>query len=359
MPHRLLTLIATLLFLPSCALLGSDLEAIDRDSAGANVERAREEIAAGEQLLAVRRLIAVRDILGITPEERRAAEDLLRTTVVGMLDASRADDDGLEDLERLYELELPSTLRATAGIYAAERLFAEGHPVKAWKRIREVDRKLPDHGARTLAGEVLGTIGLWLIQSDESYYLLFDYRERGVSALEYLILQYPLSSACSQAYVELSRRYEEDDDLDYAIERLEDLLLYHPGSEFATAAEARLPYLRMERLSRDDYDRSQLLQAAAEVDRWLARYPGHELEPWVLELFRESRRRLAESDLGLARYYRRIDHPFGVRIHATRALALAEAGEVESAVAEARALLAELPVEEQPPAVELLGEGRP
>ncbi len=355
--------IAALVGLSSCALLqGDGVGRVGRDNAAWHLREARTEVAGSAVDRGVRRLVKLREVVGLTPEERVEVEDLLRRTIGQLFDDPEGERYDSDDYFELYELELPPTLRATAGVLAADRLFDEGHPVRAWKQIRDVDRELANHGARSLAGEVLGKIGIWLIQNDATYYFFFSYRERGVSALEYLVVQYPLATACPQAYVELSQYYEDTFDLDYAIERLEDLLLYHPGSAYSIHAEARLPFLRMERLHRMSYDRSELQQAAAEIERWLRLYPDHELEEWVRALRVEAQRRLAENDLVHARYYRRVGSDFGTRIHAQRALGIADAAGISAAAEEARALLAELPQEapEGPlPQVELLEETRP
>ena len=145
-----------------------------------------------------------------------------------------------------------------------------------------------------------------------------------MAALEYLVLNYPASPHCPEAYFELAQHYERDRDLDEAIARCEDLLVYHPGSRFAVGSEARLPYLRMLRLEEDSYDRRELMEARLEIERWLGLHEGHELEPWMRELRTQIYRRLANSDLIVAKHYSRIRSDFGARIHAERALTESE-----------------------------------
>ena len=336
--------------LTGCALLGGgDPDAIGnvrRTNADHHVNLAAEEMTENRYRQALDRLVAVRKQAGLDPDLRARAELLLGECVAVLLDRYEGPEFDSDDLFDLYELQLPPRLRARAGILAADRLIAEKRRVAAFKQIRKVDRDLPTHPERALAGGVLARAGLSLIRDDRSYYLLFSYRARGVDALEYLVLRYPLDAHCPEAYSALAAHYEDAGDLDLAIERNEDLVIYHPTSPFTAAAEARSPYLRLKRLKRDDVDRKELETARGEVARWLARHDGHELEPFVLEVGRECERRLVSSDMILARYYDRIRSPFGARIHAERALRAAENAGLEEGAAAARTLLASLPAED-------------
>ncbi|HED65182.1 MAG TPA: outer membrane protein assembly factor BamD [Planctomycetes bacterium] len=353
---RSLVLFVLTLGVGSCALLARGPEfssdEIDRSNATRAIELARADIEGGDPIRGVERLAAVRGSAHLTPEQLHDAEVLLDSTVRELLGldetGQRIAEPKLDagDLKHLFKLEIGTNLRASAGLLSAQALFRSGHPVKAYKRIRAVDKKLPDHAARPLGGSILAEIGLSLIHTPGNYYLIFSYAKRGVVALEYLVVNYPLAPECAEAYVELSKYYEEEKDYDYAIERLEDLLLYHPTSPYTVAAEAHLPYLRLQRLRRDDYDRSQILLAVREIDQWLLRHPGHELEPTVKKLRARAQRRLARSDLILSRYYRKVNSPLGARLHAERSLAEAESAGAEEEAEEARALLAELPPRE-------------
>lgn len=343
----LLTLLAT-----GCYSTSFGSRNLSREEAVQELQLAQADIEADNTTDGIKRLIDVRAVPSLPPDVRTETEDLLRITVEGVYAAGLDSFTSSEFLE-YYDLELPETLRAKAGIYAAQKLFEEEHEVRAWKQVQKVDRKLPNHDARRLAGETLGNIGLWLIRNPGHYRLIFSYRNRGVAALEYLVIQFPLASQCPEAYVELAKYYEDDNDLDYAIERLEDLTIYHPQAPDAVEARARLPYLRLKRLTRDDYDRSELIIASGEVDRWLARNPDHELRSWVEELRVLTRKRLARNDLLLARYYEVVDSPTGARLHAERALITAEEVGAEEEVTRARAILAGLPSDR--PTVEVLG----
>ncbi len=346
-----LALAAVLLpVLAGCGALGlgdsEDPGNVEWETVDRHLELAGEEVAAGEYETAIDRLLPVRELQGISPESRRRMESLLAEAVLHLLAPESGCDSG--DLRRLFRLELAPSLRARVGVAAAERMLEEGSRIDCYKMIKKVEDEIPNHSERALAGDVLARAGLSLARDDRRYLLIRRYESRGMAALELLVMDYPFESRCDEAYAELARIYEERRDLDLAIERNEDLLYYHSESPFATAAEARLPYLRLKRLKRDSYDRGEMLRAKREVEQWLARHPGHELEGWVHGVRAECLRRLASSDLILARYGERIDNTFGARMHAERALEEATEAGAEKEAAEARALLDSLPPAREP-----------
>lgn len=313
------------------------------------LDLAEEELAKGETWRAVERLIAVREIQNLPPELRVRSEELIdRGAELLQAEAERPGSD-LSLLEELWELDLSPRMRARAGVRYAERLLEEGRRVSAYKQVREVEEELPGHGERASAGRVLSEAGHSLIQDPGRYYLFMSYATRGAAALEFLVLTYPLDPGCPAAYAALARHYEREDELELAIARHEDLLLYHPSSPEADASEAAIPRLRLDRLERADHDRSELLRALSEAQAWLARHPGAPLEAEVRATEQRCYRVLAESDLILSRYYRRTGSSFGSRMHAERALAEATQAEDQGRAEEARALLAELgPAPEAP-----------
>jgi hypothetical protein len=328
------TLGPALLLASGCQLFSPSLD-VDREEAGEQLDLAETEIRDGVLQDALERLVAVREVEGLDPDMRARDEELLEEATALRL----AELDSSEDLEELYDQELPNHLRARAGILAAERMLREGRRVSAFKMIKKVDKALPSHPERVLAGDVVARAGLDLIRDERRYWLLFRYRTRGIQALEYLVLHYPLDPRCPEAYFALSETYERTGDLDLALERAEDLVLYHPADAVAVAAEARLPYLRLSRLERTDFDRGELLLAHDELQLWLERHAGHELEPWVRTLERECQERLVENDLYLAGYYERTKTPYGTRLHAERALETARGADLEDERADAEGLL--------------------
>ena len=310
---------------------------VDRATSGTHLDQAEADVRAGNHARALERLAEVHEVEGLEPDLRAREERLIDEAARGQfaLLAEASSDEILD----LFDSKLPERVRARAGILAADRMLAEGRRITAVRQVKKVDEKLPGHPERVLAGDVLARAGLSLIQDDRRYNLLFHYRPRGVQALEYMVVHYPLEPRCPQAYFALSEVYERDGDFDQAIDRSEELLLYHPESAYAPAASARLPYLRLCRLGRDDYDRGELLRARGELAAWLESYPGHELAGWVGDLVHECQTRLVRSDLYLAGYYERTRTPAGQHLHAARAHSLAlEAGLEEEAAAAQRLL---------------------
>lgn len=319
---RLAALAALLLPLAACR---SPFGEIDRGNALGHLDAAEQDLSAGETERALDRLEEVHQVEGLDPDlrarEKRLIDQAAETRFAELAEGSP------DDLEDLFDSDLPKDVRARAGVLAAERLFEEDRRIAAFRLVKKVDEELPGHPEKVRAGDVLARTGLSLIEDDGRYRLIFHYWPRGAQALEYLVIHYPLEPRCAEAYFALSERYEREGDLSQAIDRTEDLLLYHPTSSYAVAAGARLPYLRLLRLARDDYDRTELVRARAELGSWLARNPRHELAPWAEDLVRECEARIVRSDLYLATFYERTETPEGVRLHASRALALArEAG---------------------------------
>jgi len=296
---------------------------IERANANEHLDLAERDLAAGDALRALERLEEIHALENLDPDLRRREERLVDAAAAAHFEVLATGADPAEAYEDLFRSELPARVRARAGVLAAEQLLREKSRIRAYRMIKKVDEALPTHPERVAAGDVVARAGLDLIRDERRYNLLFHYVPRGRQALEYLVLNYPLDPHTPEAYYELSRSYEEARELDLAVERTEDLLLYHPDCAYATAAAARLPYLRLLRLGRDDYDRSELLLAEGELAQWLTRHPEHELAGWASELRSEARLRLVRSDLSLARFYEKTAAPAGIRLHAERARALA------------------------------------
>ncbi len=322
---------------------------IERAEVDAHLVRAEEELARGEIELAIDRLSAVHALAGIRPEQRNVCEARLEAAVETWIEAVPVEADP-EPLLELFRKELPANLRARLGVEAADRLLAQDRRVESYRLVRRVEETVFARYERARAGEILARAGLSLAADDGKYGLFFHYRARGVEALEFLVLTYPSNPACPEAYATLANIYEGRGDLDRAIERLEDLIVYHIDSPRAVRAEARLPELRMKRVSRDDYDRGELLLARQELEDWLVRHAGHELEPRVNGTLATCRSRLAQGDLILARYYATVDSAYGMQIHAERALAQARTAGDAELQERARALLAAVPTEDVPTA---------
>ena len=185
---RALVLVVALALAPGCRSLFSGSSDIDRETAYQELDRAEDEIQDGALQDALERLVGVREVEGLDPDVRVRDEDLLEQATNKRI----AELDTAKELEELYDQELPPRLRARAGVLAAERLLAEGRRVSAFKMIKKVDKAVPAHPERVVAGDVVARAGLSLIRDEGRYFLLFRYRTRGIQALEYLVLNYPL-----------------------------------------------------------------------------------------------------------------------------------------------------------------------
>ncbi len=342
-------LLALLFLLTSCAAFRSEnpdaLGNVERETAAHHLQLAAADLESGRLEASIDRLERLHRIRGLSPEERNLTDRLLESALGRLFEERAGENFDSDDFLEIYELELPTRLKARAGLLAARKMFEEGNRVRAFRQVQKVETQLPNHPERNLAGEVLAEAGLSLAADDRRYNLIFNYRSRGVQALEYLVITYPFNRRCDLAYHTLATIYEERKQVRDAIARYEDLIIYHPDSPYAVAAEARLPALRMAEFDRDDYDRGELLLAQQELEAWRDKHRGHELEPEVLATLEDCQARLTRSDLGLARYYRRIGNPFGARLHAERALAEAELTSLEELRNEAIGLLEDLPTE--------------
>lgn len=305
------------------------------------LEAGRAALADERPWHATARAAALRRAVNLTPEERSQAEALLEES---MLAAARAATRSKE-FTQISEQYLPRRSRAIQAVGRARLLTQEDRHLDAYRTIANLEREHPTHHLRPEAGSVLADAGLSLAQDGGRYLLFFKNRGRAVTVLEYLVIEHPSHPRCAEAYAELAAIYEEGNQLDYAIDRHSDLLLYHPDSSYASFSEARVPELRLARMKRDDFDRGEFLAAEGELERWLAQRAGRAdtspaEEARVRELLATCGERLVENDLGVARFYRRTGHNFGARLHADRALVRAEEAGFSDLAEEASDLLA-------------------
>lgn len=316
---------------------------VNRGNAAAYLQQAQADLDRGDVLRATKLLIELRQKRGLVPEELYQTDHLLNVAATRLLQSAEEGGGGSEAMRRLFELRLPARLRASAGLRMAEQLFEEGHPVQAFRAVTEVERKLPNHPMRQKAAEILARTGTFMLEKGGTYNLVFSYKARGAAALEFLVERYTSSQHCAPAYALLAQHYEAEADYDLALERWENLILYHGEHELVPEATARMPYLRMLRMQRDDYSRPELLRAKQELERWLSYYPDLDQAAWVSENLSICHERLAQNDLGVARFYWQIQEPLGARLHADRALVEAKLAGSEETIASIEALLAKLP----------------
>jgi hypothetical protein len=197
-------------------------------------------------------------------------------------------------------------------------------------------------------GRLLLKAGKMLTKDKRNWWIFWNARSEGITCLEHLVLTHPSLPSCDEAYLLLGNLYREDRLWHLAIERYSNLVLYHDKSRFRPEAQAHIPQLRLELLDSPEYDRNGLLMALAELEAWLIR---DEKEEWpsgfptntLRESVRTSRldclRRLSSSDLGIARFYERVENNEGKIYHAERALELAQKANEQPLIAAARALM--------------------
>jgi hypothetical protein len=236
----------------------------------------------------------------------------------------------------------------TAAVRAAVLLRDRGEPMEAFELIKRVDAKFPLHHERVAAGDLLAGIGLSLAKDEPTFLGLFDTRDEAQEVLEYLILNAPWCPRCDEAYATLAELYAQDEEWRLAIERLEQLVLHHPASPLVPSARLRIPSIRLEAHKSPEYDRSELLRARRELEAWLRDHPGDERQREARVQLADCLLRLADSDLAIAEFYRRVDDPYGARLHAERAVEEALAAGDEGRAGRARSLIAALPERRAP-----------
>lgn len=318
----------------------------------AAIEAAEKALAEGRDALALEWMFVASEVQGLAPAQRERIQDLLERAADRRLRALERTEGGVAELELLAKAQLPRHIAVSAGMKAARLHLAAGEYDEAIDLVRDLDERFPQHHERAAAGEILIEAALALSHDDSGFWIFHAARDAALSALEYATVHLPSDPRGAEAYWRLSEMYEEDGELQLAIERLEDLVLYFPEHPLRATAQARIPHLRLMAVSSPEYDRGALLRARAELETWLERYPGHALRGEVEVDLADCLTRLAVSDLTIARFYTRVHNRFGARLHATRAREEARLAGDEAHLEEADALLAALPEQERD-AVEL------
>lgn len=318
----------------------------------AALTQARAELEQGRTESALERMRAAANTPGLPTATRDEVQRTLETAAEKRIDELSTDTSDPDDLADLVDLDLPRQLAVTAGLRAARTMFERHDALDAYRLVRKLDTKFPEHFARAAAGDLLIEIGLWLVVHGRGWLGIGHSTDDAQEVLEYVILHHPSAARSDEAYDALARMYADDLDWDLAIERLEFLVLYHPGSKLRVSAQARIPKLRLSSLRSPEYDRGELLRAQAELQTWLGGWAGHELEGEVRLDLADCQRRLIDSDLLIAAFYRTVKNDHGARYHAARAIDEArQAGDTEreaSAQEFVRELGPPAPVEAKP-----------
>ena len=307
-----------------------------------------EELVTGEYEKALARARIASETRGLTPEQRMAVQVRVENAAVARIDQLTREGKRPKKLERIFDLELPRQLSVSAGIEAAKLYFREKNErMKAYRMVREVDSKYPQHQLRQRGAALLYEIGTSLLEDKGRYFLFFRYRNLAPEVYEYLVLNHPEEPRGDIVYRRLADFYEADGRWLLAIERNEDLVLWHPRSPLVPAARARIPNLRLEFLKSPEYDRSLLELARDELEAWLVEFEALAAdEPELFEQVQldlvDAWQRLADSDLAIARFYITVGNRFGAELHTQRAIREATAAGDEEQLEEARALLAKI-----------------
>jgi len=332
------------------ACRSNDAKLARREVPGAIVQ-ARADLAQGRTEEALELMRAAANTPDLETSQRDEVQGLLEQAAGKRVEELSTGNPDPEELADLVELDLPRQIAVQAGLRAAQLWFADGEALDAYDILKRLDTKFPLHHERAAAGDLLVEIGLWLTVHGTGWFGIGHSTDDAQEVLEYAVLKHPSAARNDEAYETLARIYEDDRDLELAIERLELLVLHHPNSARRVAAQARIPHLRLVALRSPEYDRSQLLAARRELETWLGTHAGHELEREVRVDLGDCLRRMAESDVLIADFYERVGNPHGERYHLERAARSArEAGDEPRARAiEARAgKLPELPAEARP-----------
>jgi outer membrane protein assembly factor BamD (BamD/ComL family) len=321
-----------------CACRSSPYE-IDRENAAQHLALAQSDIELGRPEPAFERLQVIWAVPNLQPELRVETGALLAETAPAVETASG------EDLIDLAKLDLPMRLRVDLWIAGARALLEEGERMDSYRELKELEETYPLHPRGNDAAEVLAVSGLSLARDDGRYALFFPYRSKAPAVLEYLVLTYPSSPRCPEAYAELAALYEDDGRWQLAIERHQDLLEYHLGSPYAAESELRIPYLRLVLVQNPEYDVGQMHTAREELLAWRERHAGHPLDEWAAELLADCRGRIVDHELAVARFYEVIENPYGARRAGMRALDEAALMGDGERIAACESLLARLPAE--------------
>lgn len=347
-----LSWLALLLALSACSTLNAPFGSLagyskpeTPEQADAILAAAEKEFAAGRTEDALDLVVIAREATGLPTETRVQIETAVERYAERRIQELSVPGSEPEDLADLVQLNLPRQLAVRAGVTSAALMLQQNEPYAAYAQIKEIDKKFPNHYERVRAGEILYDAGMELADDDWSFLGMFAARDDGIEILEYLWVNYPKVQNCDRVFAKLALLYEEDEDWRLARERCEDLLLYHSTSPLAPWAEARIPHVRLAGLASPEYDRKELVRARRELETWIQRYANQPTDPPDLERdvrldYADCLARLVTSDLGIARFYQRVDEPVGARFHAERALEEARTCGDEELVRQATATLA-------------------
>jgi tetratricopeptide (TPR) repeat protein len=303
------------------------------------MEQALAEEQSGRRTQAIDLLYAARDVSGLSTDQRIQVETLLEQIAERRILELEQQGTGSRELEALSELGLPTPISVSAGVVAARQLHDGGSSYKAYKLLSDLETRFPVHPQGVAAGEITAAAGLQMTTEPRRFLGFFTRRDEGIEALEWLVITYPSTKRCDEAYFRLGELYAGDRRFKLAVQRYDELVAYHSESPLWIEAQARVPRMRLAGLESPEYDRRELNEARGELERWLERHSGQPQEEQVRRDYGDCLRRLVLSDQGISRFYLRIGRPFGAQFHAQRALDIARLTADGGLVAECEALL--------------------
>lgn len=303
------------------------------------IQEAELALVEDRPMAALNWMRAANKVEGMSTSEKERVQSLTEKAADRLIKAEAHQDGNTELLIELLEMNLPRQIAVSAGMRAAELQVDRGELKDAYKTIRKVDKLYPTHHERSTAATLLAEIGIRLSYDEGGFLFFTDNSDEGMAALEYFVMNYPARPRGDEAYRRLADMYEEQEKWALAIERHEELILEHPDSALVPESKALVPHLRLRAVTSPEYDRGAVFQARRELETWLRDHAGHSFEDFVRADLADARRRLSESDLGIARFYATIDNSWGARHHAARALEEARAAGDQARIEEAESIL--------------------
>lgn len=320
---------------------GTDLS---EDAVDEQIQIGRDELAQGLVWEAARRSLRLFEETRLDSDRGNATMQLM----VEAFDAGIANATKPSQLDRFRSNRLPRTVRAMRTIGKARLLLDRGSPQLAFEEVVELERTFPSHHLAREAADLVHEAATQLRERDSSFWIFWSDVGRADIAYNYLVIQDPTHPRCDEAYWRMAqfdvrkRRYAD------SIESLADLVLFYPNSPYAIDAEAQIPRLRLADQARIDFDIGSLDRSLAEIRSWLDRHGRSGIDEGrdaliaeMRDLEVESLRRLARSDLVVARYYDTLHESFGAHQHAARALDYARQAGLQDEIASAQALVEE------------------
>ncbi|MCA8981709.1 MAG: hypothetical protein H6831_03615 [Planctomycetes bacterium] len=312
---------------------------IDADEIPRAIQEAELALVEDRPMQALNWMRAANEVEGMSTSEKERVQSLTEKAADRLIKAEAHENGNTDLLLELLDMNLPRQIAVSAGMRAAELQVDRGELKSAYKTIRKVDKLYPTHHERSTAAALLAELGIRLSYDEGGFLFFTDNSDDGMAALEYFVMNYPARPRGDEAYRRLADMYEEQEKWALAIERHEELILEHPDSVLVPESKALVPHLRLRAVTSPEYDRGAVFQARRELEDWLRDHSGHPFEDFVRADLADARRRLSESDLGIARFYAKIDNDWGARHHAARALEEARAAGDRERIAEAERIL--------------------